>query len=89
MQPEAWHDFSMTNKAKAELEMARSQKLRELIFHIIEQTTNDLRVQTEATNFEFRKRMYEMRRAKEEVEYQLRSVGNNNALKLGQTSDMT
>ncbi len=52
--------------------MLRSQKLRENIFHEIEKTTNDLRVQTDATNFEFRKRMYEMRRAKEEDEYQVR-----------------
>ena len=50
------------------------QRLRENIFHSIEQTTNDLKVQTDATNFEFRKRMYEMKRAKEELEYQIRKV---------------
>ena len=49
-------------------------RLRENIFHSIEQTTNDLKVQIDATNFEFRKRMYEMKRAKEELEYQLRKV---------------
>jgi hypothetical protein len=54
--------------------MARSQKLRELIFHLIEQTTNELRVQTDATNFDFRKRIYEMKRAKEEAEYQMKSA---------------
>ena len=42
---QAWNDHSQSNKEKAEMEMARAQKLRELIFHLIEQTTNDLRVQ--------------------------------------------
>ena len=42
---QAWNEHSQSNKDKAEMEMARSQKLRELIFHLIEQTTNDLRVQ--------------------------------------------
>ena len=74
MQVQAWNDHSQSNKDKAEMEMARAQKLRELIFHLIEQTTNDLRVQVENTNFDFRKRIYEMRRAKEEAEYQMRTV---------------
>jgi hypothetical protein len=75
IQPEAWHDHSVQNRADAEMEMAKSQRLRENIFHAIEQTTNDLKVQTDATNFEFRKRIYEMKRAKEELEYQMRKVG--------------
>ena len=54
--------------------MAKSQRLRENIFHSIEQTTNDLKVQIDATNFEYRKRMYEMKRAKEELEYQIRKT---------------
>ena len=74
VQPEAWHDHSAQNKAEAEREMAKSQRLRENIFHAIEQPTNDLKVQIDATNFEFRKRIYEMRRAKEELEYQMRKV---------------
>ena len=76
VQPEAWHDHSAQNKAEAEREMAKSQRLRENIFHSIEQTTNDLKVQIDATNFEFRKRIYEMKRAKEELEYQMRKVRN-------------
>ena len=52
----------------------RSQRLREDIFHLIEKTSNDLRVQTDATNFDFRKRVYEMKRAKEELEYQMKKV---------------
>ena len=55
--------------------MAESQRLREAIFHTIEQTSNDLRVQQDATNFDFRKRHYEMKRAKEELEYQMKAVG--------------
>lgn len=64
----------MTNKALAERNMVKSQKLREYIFRQIEQTTNDLKVQTDSTNFDFRKRMYEMRRAKDEIEYQMKTV---------------
>ena len=56
--------------------MAESQRLREAIFHSIEQTSNDLRVQQDATNFDFRKRHYEMKRAKEELEYQMKAVGD-------------
>ena len=74
VQTQAWNDFSLSNKNQAEIELARSQKLREGIFHTIEVTSNDLRIQTEATNFDFRKRMYEMKRAKEEVEYQMKTV---------------
>eukprot|EP00091_Calanus_sinicus_P016703 TRINITY_DN36206_c0_g1_i1.p1 TRINITY_DN36206_c0_g1~~TRINITY_DN36206_c0_g1_i1.p1 ORF type:complete len:118 (+),score=28.97 TRINITY_DN36206_c0_g1_i1:39-356(+) len=54
--------------------MAESQRLREAIFHSIEQTSNDLRVQQDATNFDFRKRHYEMKRAKEELEYQMKTT---------------
>ena len=58
----------------AEQAMAESQRLREAIFHSIEQTSNDLRVQQDATNFDFRKRHYEMKRAKEELEYQMKTT---------------
>lgn len=54
--------------------MAMSQRLREKIYHAIEQTSNDLRLQTEATNFDFRKRIYEVKRTKEELEYQMKTV---------------
>ena len=54
--------------------MAKSQHLREDIFHLIEQTNNDLAVQIDQTNFDFRKRIYEMKRAREELEYQMRKV---------------
>jgi len=74
VQPEAWHDYSAQHRAQAEAEMHRSQRLREEIFHLIEKTSNDLRVQIDATNFDFRKRIYEMKRAKEELEYQLKKV---------------
>ena len=56
------------------MEMAKSQHLREDIFHLIEQTNNDLAVQIDQTNFDFRKRIYEMKRAKEELEYQMKKV---------------
>ena len=56
------------------MEMAKSQHLREDIFHLMEQTNNDLAVQIDQTNFDFRKRIYEMKRAKEELEYQMKKV---------------
>jgi len=72
--PETWYTFSENNKMLAEQAMAESQRLREAIFHSIEQTSNDLRVQQDATNFDFRKRHYEMKRAKEELEYQMKTT---------------
>ena len=74
VQPETWYTYSENNKMLAEQAMAESQRLREAIFHTIEQTSNDLRVQQDATNFDFRKRHYEMKRAKEELEYQMKTV---------------
>ena len=74
VQPDAWQDHSVQNKAEAEREIAKAQHLREAIYHLIEQTNNDLKVQNDATNFDFRKRMYEMKRAKEELEYQIKKV---------------
>merc|ERR1711936_1086454 len=74
--PETWYTFSENNKMMAEQAMAESQRLREAIFHSIEQTSNDLRVQQDATNFDFRKRHYEMKRAKEELEYQMKATRN-------------
>ena len=74
VQPDAWNDYSAQNKSDAEMEMAKSQHLREAIFHLIEQTNNDLAVQIDQTNFDFRKRIYEMKRAKEELEYQMKKV---------------
>jgi len=74
VQPETWYTFSENNKMMAEQAMAESQRLREAIFHSIEQTSNDLRVQQDATNFDFRKRHYEMKRAKEELEYQMKAT---------------
>jgi len=72
--PETWYTHSEHNKMTAEQAMAESQRLREAIFHTIEQTSNDLRVQQDATNFDFRKRHYEMKRAKEELEYQMKTT---------------
>jgi len=76
VQPETWYTYSENNKMLAEQAMAESQRLREAIFHSIEQTSNELRVQQDATNFDFRKRHYEMKRAKEELEYQMKATRN-------------
>ena len=56
VQPTAWHEFSAANRSRAESELSRSQRLREDIFHAIENTTNDLRTRTDATNFDGNRR---------------------------------
>ena len=54
--------------------MVKTQKLREFIFHTIEQANNDIAFHVEQTNFNFRKRMFEMKRAREECDYQIKVV---------------
>lgn len=54
--------------------MAKTQKLREFIFHTIEQANNDIAFHVDQTNFHFRKRMFEMKRAREECDYQIKVV---------------
>lgn len=88
VQPETWYTYSENNKMLAEQAMAESQRLREAIFHSIEQTSNDLRVQQDATNFDFRKRHYEMKRAKEELEYQMKATKNEIADQENNIGDM-
>ena len=74
VQPDAWNDYSAQNKSDAEIEMAKSQKLREDIFHLIQQTNNDLSVQIDQTTFDFQRRIYEIKQAREELVYQMKKV---------------
>jgi len=51
-------------------------------FDILDVLFSFSRVQQDATNFDFRKRHYEMKRAKEELEYQMKTVGKYNIYRM-------
>ena len=56
--------------------MRSSQRLREAIHSTVAQTDNDLEAQRQATEFALRKRIHEMKRAKEEDEWQKKNVSS-------------
>ena len=68
--PQNWEDFSRYNKERAEAEMAASRRLREAIHHTIQQTDNDLDAQRQASDYAYRKRMHEFKRALDELDWQ-------------------
>lgn len=68
--PQQWEDFSRYNKERAEAEMGASRRLREAIHHTLQQTDNDLDSQTTATDYAYRKRMHEFKRAIDELNWQ-------------------
>ena len=72
--PQNWEDFSRYNKDRAEAQMAASRALREASHHTLQQTDNDLQAQDTATNYAFRKRMHEMKRALNELKNQKEQV---------------
>jgi len=72
--PQTWEDFSRYNKDRADAEMRSSQRLREAIHSTVAQTDNDLEAQRQATEFALRKRIHEMKRAKDEDEWQKKNT---------------
>lgn len=68
--PQNWEDFSRYNKERAEAEMDASRRLREAIHHTLHQTANDLESQKTASEYAYRKRMHEMARAIDELNWQ-------------------
>ena len=72
--PQNWEDFSRYNKDRAEAEMGASQRLREAIHHTLQQTDNDLDAQHTATDYAYRKRMHETKRAIDELNWQKQQV---------------
>lgn len=68
--PQNWEDYSRYNKDRAEAEMGASRHLREAIHHTLQQTDNDLAAQHTATNYAYRKRMHETKRAIDELDWQ-------------------
>lgn len=68
--PQNWEDFSRYNKDRAEAEMNASRHLREAIHHTIQQTKNDLDAQHTATDYAYRRRMHDMKKAIDELNWQ-------------------
>ncbi|XP_025089250.1 tektin-1-like [Pomacea canaliculata] len=72
--PEEWKDFSNANIENAERERMNSTNLRSAIDGILQQTTNDIRKQTDATNLAFAKRIAETKDTKGKLEDHLNKV---------------
>jgi len=68
--PQNWEDYSAYNRDRAEAEMSASRQLRVAIHHTLLQTDNDLNAQHTATEYAFRKRMHETKRAIDELNWQ-------------------
>lgn len=79
--PQQWEDFSRYNKERAEAEMQASTRLREAIHHTLQQCANDLEAQRLATEYAYRKRLHEFKRAKDELEWQKQNVSLHQELK--------
>ena len=54
--------------------MEASRRLREAIHHTLQQTDNDLKAQQTNSDYALRKRMHEMKRAIEELNWQKAQV---------------
>merc|ERR1711963_502189 len=86
VQPETWYTYSENNKMLAEQAMAESQRLREAIFHSIEQTSNEMKRAKEELE-------YQMKATRNEISDQERNIADmevavkakENPLKLAET----
>ncbi|XP_029086591.1 tektin-2 [Monodon monoceros] len=65
-----WDDCSQFNKNRAEAEMKGAIELREAIALTIAKTNNELEAQRVATEFAFRKRLWEMEKVYRELKWQ-------------------
>ncbi|XP_024594653.1 tektin-2 [Neophocaena asiaeorientalis asiaeorientalis] len=65
-----WDDRSQFNKNRAEAEMKGAIELREAIALTIAKTNNELEAQRVATEFAFRKRLWEMEKVYSELKWQ-------------------
>ncbi|XP_043945651.1 tektin-4 [Protopterus annectens] len=72
--PESWAQFSHDNIYKAERERTASIKLRSLIDNLLQDTSEDLRVQCAAVNTAFAQRCEEMNDAKAKLEEHLKKI---------------
>lgn len=69
-----WEDYSRYNVERAQAEIKGSRTLRETINHTQNQAKNDLEAQQDATGYAFRKRMHDIERAIDELDWQKKTV---------------
>ncbi|XP_022901941.1 tektin-2 [Onthophagus taurus] len=67
---ETWLEHSKYTKLLADKELEDTCKLREALFVIREKARNDIRAQRDYVDFILRKRIYEIQRARNELEWQ-------------------
>nr|CAD7593296.1 unnamed protein product [Timema genevievae] len=85
---EAWMEHSRFNKLKADNEITASSKLRETLFVTRERTNNDLKAQHNATDYAFRRRIYETQRARNELEWQRKKLLDEMSKLMKETEDL-
>lgn len=71
---DTWMEHCNFLKLKSENELNSSQKLRESMYVPRERARMDLQGQNDATNFSLRKRIYEIQRIKNELDWQRLNV---------------
>ncbi|VDK35777.1 unnamed protein product [Dibothriocephalus latus] len=69
-----WEDFTRYNWQRTEAEVGASERLREAIFYVMNQTENELEAQARATDFALRKRAHEDKAALDELNWQRKQV---------------
>ena len=73
--PETWAKFTQEHLYRAERERLASVNLRNLIDCILQDTSEDLRLQCDAVNLAFGRRCEELEDARHKLEHHLRKVG--------------
>lgn len=72
--PETWAKFTQEHLYRAERERLASVNLRNLIDCILQDTSEDLRLQCDAVNLAFGRRCEELEDARHKLEHHLRKV---------------
>lgn len=72
--PESWAQFTHDNIARGEHERMASIQLRTLIDNVLEDTSRDMREQSDTVDVNFQKRITEMEDAKSKLEDNLKKV---------------
>nr|CAH8865908.1 unnamed protein product [Trichobilharzia regenti] len=68
--PQQWEEFTRYNWQRAQAEIRAGQRLREAIFQMLCQVSNDLEAQAQATEFALRQRKHDMEQALDELKWQ-------------------
>ncbi|VDQ15287.1 unnamed protein product, partial [Trichobilharzia regenti] len=72
--PQQWEEFTRYNWQRAQAEIRAGQRLREAIFQMLCQVSNDLEAQAQATEFALRQRKHDMEQALDELKWQKKQV---------------